>query len=278
MRVTRDSRIPSTPSESAATPREPSGFRLREIRLTPTKKGPVRRVFRLVLPALHPRALALVTSRVAPRERDFPRLEKETSGTRACGRWYKDVRFRARAVRAPRALLAEFGTQLGPATAVRVHDSTADCRYLVLPERPASSLRVRLALLSLIHTFAPAHTHTPIPKKIERNSLQPRRDQTSSGGHRRLERGATRGSRHARTRKQRPFSSAEEDKRAHPSLEQVVSNSPRASAPDAGFHDRRLPRAPACHGLTPANSSSKARQGRRAASRRFPNRPGPCRD
>ena len=50
--------------------------------------------------------------------------------------WYKDVRYRARAVRAPRALLAEFGVALPPSTAVRVHDSTADCRYLVLPERP----------------------------------------------------------------------------------------------------------------------------------------------
>ena len=50
--------------------------------------------------------------------------------------WYKDIRYRARAVRAPRALLAEFGVALPPSTAVRVHDSTADCRYLVLPERP----------------------------------------------------------------------------------------------------------------------------------------------
>lgn len=50
--------------------------------------------------------------------------------------WYKDVRYRARCVRAPRALLAEFGTALPEATAVCVHDSTADCRYVVLPERP----------------------------------------------------------------------------------------------------------------------------------------------
>jgi nitrile hydratase len=50
--------------------------------------------------------------------------------------WYKDVKYRARCVRAPRALLAEFGTALPEGTAVRVHDSTADCRYLVLPERP----------------------------------------------------------------------------------------------------------------------------------------------
>ena len=50
--------------------------------------------------------------------------------------WYKDVRYRARAVRQPRKLLAEFGTHLDPTVDVRVHDSTADCRYLVLPARP----------------------------------------------------------------------------------------------------------------------------------------------
>ena len=50
---------------------------------------------------------------------------------------YKDPRYRARAVRAPRSLLArEFGLRLPAATAVRVHDSTADCRYLVIPARP----------------------------------------------------------------------------------------------------------------------------------------------
>ena len=53
--------------------------------------------------------------------------------------WYKDVKYRARCVRAPRALLAEFGTALPETTAVRVHDSTADCRYLVLPERPSGT-------------------------------------------------------------------------------------------------------------------------------------------
>ena len=53
--------------------------------------------------------------------------------------WYKDVRFRARAVRTPRALLAEFGTVLPEETAVRVHDSTADTRILVLPQRPAGT-------------------------------------------------------------------------------------------------------------------------------------------
>ena len=42
-------------------------------------------------------------------------------------------------MRALRALLAEFGVALPPSTAVRVHDSTADCRYLVLLERPHGS-------------------------------------------------------------------------------------------------------------------------------------------
>ena len=47
--------------------------------------------------------------------------------------WYKSRVYRARAVREPRAVLAEFGTELAQDVSVRVHDSTADCRYLVLP-------------------------------------------------------------------------------------------------------------------------------------------------
>ena len=50
--------------------------------------------------------------------------------------WYKSVEYRARAVREPRAVLAEFGVRLPEGVAVRVHDSTADLRYLVLPRRP----------------------------------------------------------------------------------------------------------------------------------------------
>lgn len=50
--------------------------------------------------------------------------------------WYKSDAYRARAVRAPRAVLAEFGVRLPAETAVRVWDSTAEVRYLVLPERP----------------------------------------------------------------------------------------------------------------------------------------------
>jgi nitrile hydratase subunit alpha len=50
--------------------------------------------------------------------------------------WYKSRAYRSRAVHEPRAVLAEFGTRLADDTAVRVHDSTADMRYLVLPLRP----------------------------------------------------------------------------------------------------------------------------------------------
>ena len=50
--------------------------------------------------------------------------------------WYKKRPYRARAVKEPRAILKEFDTILPDSTSVRVHDSTADMRYLVLPLRP----------------------------------------------------------------------------------------------------------------------------------------------
>lgn len=50
--------------------------------------------------------------------------------------WYKSKEYRSRAVREPRKILAEFGTKVSKSKEVRVVDSTADCRYLVLPERP----------------------------------------------------------------------------------------------------------------------------------------------
>jgi nitrile hydratase alpha subunit len=53
--------------------------------------------------------------------------------------WYKSKEYRARAVREPRKVLEEFGTSIGSDVEVRVHDSTADMRYLVLPMRPANT-------------------------------------------------------------------------------------------------------------------------------------------
>ena len=50
--------------------------------------------------------------------------------------WYKSREYRARVVREPRAVLKEFGTEVPGDTEIRVHDSTADIRYLVVPRRP----------------------------------------------------------------------------------------------------------------------------------------------
>ena len=50
--------------------------------------------------------------------------------------WYKSAPYRARAVSDPRGVLAEFGTALGGDVEIQVWDSTAEMRYLVLPERP----------------------------------------------------------------------------------------------------------------------------------------------
>jgi nitrile hydratase len=53
--------------------------------------------------------------------------------------WYKSAPYRAKAVIDPRGVLADFGVSLPPATEIRVWDSTAELRYLVLPMRPAGT-------------------------------------------------------------------------------------------------------------------------------------------
>lgn len=53
--------------------------------------------------------------------------------------WYKSRNYRSRVVREPRKVLREFGTEIADDVVVRVHDSSADMRYLVLPERPAGT-------------------------------------------------------------------------------------------------------------------------------------------
>jgi nitrile hydratase subunit alpha len=53
--------------------------------------------------------------------------------------WYKSEAYRSRAVRDPRSVLAEFGTVLPDDVQITVWDSTAEVRYLVLPERPAGT-------------------------------------------------------------------------------------------------------------------------------------------
>lgn len=61
--------------------------------------------------------------------------------------WYKSDAYRARAVREPRKVLADLGVVLPAETAVRVWDSTAEVRYLVLPQRPPETDRLQGAAL-----------------------------------------------------------------------------------------------------------------------------------
>jgi len=53
--------------------------------------------------------------------------------------WYKSRNYRSRMVREPRAVLAEFGLSIPENVQIRVHDSTADMRYIVLPSRPSGT-------------------------------------------------------------------------------------------------------------------------------------------
>ncbi|KAK9812957.1 hypothetical protein WJX72_006391 [[Myrmecia] bisecta] len=81
--------------------------------------------------------------------------------------WYKSRSYRARAVRDPRGVLREFGTEIPAGVAIRVHDSTADLRYIVLPKRPPGTegwteqqLKTLVTRDSLIGV---AHARTPPP-------------------------------------------------------------------------------------------------------------------
>jgi nitrile hydratase len=53
--------------------------------------------------------------------------------------WYKSAPYRARAVQDPRGVLKEFGVELPQTTQIRIWDSTAEVRYLVIPQRPAGT-------------------------------------------------------------------------------------------------------------------------------------------
>ena len=53
--------------------------------------------------------------------------------------WYKARAYRSLVIREPRAVLKEFGTEIPDDVEVRVHDSTADLRYLIIPRRPAGT-------------------------------------------------------------------------------------------------------------------------------------------
>lgn len=56
--------------------------------------------------------------------------------------WYKSAPYRSRVVRDPRGVLRDFGVELPDTTAIRVWDSTAEVRYLVIPQRPSASFHL----------------------------------------------------------------------------------------------------------------------------------------
>jgi nitrile hydratase len=66
--------------------------------------------------------------------------------------WYKSAAYRSRSVIDPRGLLKELGLELSPEVEVRVWDSTAEVRYLVLPERPAKTEKMSEAELAALVT------------------------------------------------------------------------------------------------------------------------------
>lgn len=80
--------------------------------------------------------------------------------------WYKSAPYRSRVVREPRAVLSDFGTELDPSVEVRVFDSTAEVRYMVLPERPAGTeglseeelakLVTRDSMIGVVNVSSPA--------------------------------------------------------------------------------------------------------------------------
>ena len=84
--------------------------------------------------------------------------------------WYKSAPYRARAVADPRGVLKEFGTELPDDTQIKVWDSTAEMRYLILPERPADTddwSAKDLAVLVSRNSMIGTEKARP-PKKVKR--------------------------------------------------------------------------------------------------------------
>jgi nitrile hydratase len=66
--------------------------------------------------------------------------------------WYKSAPYRARAVKDPRGVLREFGVELPDSTRIRIWDSTAEVRYLVVPQRPSGTGHLREGDLAALVT------------------------------------------------------------------------------------------------------------------------------
>ncbi len=80
--------------------------------------------------------------------------------------WYKSAPYRARAVKDPRGVLADFGVTLPDSTEIRVWDSTAEVRYLVIPRRPPGSEHMREDQLAAMVT-RDSMIGTGLPKSPE---------------------------------------------------------------------------------------------------------------
>lgn len=85
--------------------------------------------------------------------------------------WYKSLAYRSRTVKDPRGVLEEFGLELPPDVEVRVHDSTADLRYIVLPMRPAGTEGWSERKLASLVT-RDAMIGTAIPKVAEKKTAK----------------------------------------------------------------------------------------------------------
>ena len=83
--------------------------------------------------------------------------------------WYKSAPYRARAVRDPRGVLADFGILLPESTEIRVWDSTAEVRYLVVPRRPAGTEGLSEEELAALVT-RDSMIGTGLPKTPERGA------------------------------------------------------------------------------------------------------------
>lgn len=88
--------------------------------------------------------------------------------------WYKAAAYRSRVVLEPRAVLAEFGLQVPPSVEVRVWDSTAELRYLVLPMRPPGTEGWdEAALAGLVTRDSMIGTGQPLPPGAAAGRTEP---------------------------------------------------------------------------------------------------------
>jgi nitrile hydratase len=86
--------------------------------------------------------------------------------------WYKSAPYRSRAVIDPKGVLAEFGVALPPGTNIRIWDSTAETRFLVLPMRPAGTEGWSEEMLATLVT-RDSMVGTGLPKSPDENKTEP---------------------------------------------------------------------------------------------------------